>query len=357
MTSFFGSPSWSPGKLQDLVLLQRGFDITKAEQKDGEIPVISSSGPGSRHNIPKVQGPGVIIGRKGTLGSVFYSEGDYWPHDTTLWSKELKGNNPRFVYYALQCIEMSLFDTGAANPTLNRNHIHGLPIFIPERRIQDRIADILTAYDDLIENNRRRIALLEDAARQLYKEWFVRLRFPGHEHTKIIDGVPEGWERVTLRDVATLNYGKALKDENRIPGDVPVYGSSGIVGTHNLALLSGPGIILGRKGNVGSVRWSPSDFFPIDTVYFIAAEQSNFHLYMTLLHMQFMSTDVAVPGLNRDFAYSRMLVRPSFAVAGRFEEEVAPIFFQVQKLTELNIGLAKARDLLLPRLMSGSLAV
>ncbi len=173
----------------------------------------------------------------------------------------------------------------------------------------------------------------------------------------MIDGVPEGWERKAIREVATLNYGKSLKDDARIPGDVPVYGSSGIVGTHNKALVTGPGIILGRKGNVGSVRWSHSDFFPIDTVYFIGSDQSDFHLYLTLQHMQFMSTDVAVPGLNRDFAYSRLLVRPSAMVGERFEDEVSPIFFQMQKLTDWNVRLSKARDLLLPRLMSGSLTV
>ena len=81
--SFFGSPEWRPGKLQDLVFLQRGFDITKAEQKDGSVPVFSSSGPNSFHDVPKVEGPGVIIGRKGTLGSTFYCEGSYWPHDTS----------------------------------------------------------------------------------------------------------------------------------------------------------------------------------------------------------------------------------------------------------------------------------
>lgn len=307
--------------------------------------------------MPKVEGPGVIIGRKGTLGSVFYSDGSYWPHDTTLWSKDLKGNNARFVYYALQRIDMTMFDTGAANPTLNRNHIHGLPIYVPDRGTQDRIASILSAYDDLIENNRRRIALLEGAARQLYKEWFVRFRFPGHEHVKIIDGVPEGWDRVQLGEVVTLNYGKALKEETRVPGNIPVYGSSGIVGHHNKALVSGPGIVLGRKGNVGSVRWSQSDFFPIDTVYFVAKEQANFHLYLTLQHMQFMSTDVAVPGLNRDFAYSRMLIRPSAKVGWRFEDEVTPIFAQVQKLTDWIEKLARARDLLLPKLMSGAIAV
>ncbi len=91
---------------------------------------------------------------------------------------------------------------------------------------QDRIASILSAYDDLIENNRRRIQLLEQAARLLYKEWFVRLRFPGHEHVTITDGVPEGWEKKTIGELAPFKYGKALKKDDRVPGPYPVYGSS-----------------------------------------------------------------------------------------------------------------------------------
>ena len=196
---------WKRRQLQDLVFLQRGFDITQAQQTVGPYPVISSSGVTSYHNEFKAIGPGVVIGRKGTLGSVHFSDGNYWPHDTTLWSKDLKGNNPRFVYYYLGTIDFKRFDVGNSNPTLNRNHIHDLPALIPPPDVQDRIAEILSTYDDLIENNRRRMVLLEDAARQLYREWFVRLRFPGREHTRIIDGVPEGWAPKSLGDVADVN--------------------------------------------------------------------------------------------------------------------------------------------------------
>ena len=104
-------------------------------------------------------GPGVIIGRKGTLGKVYYSEVDYWPRDTTLWSKSLAGNNPRFVYYYLHTVDFKRLDVGNSNPTLNRNHIHCLPAAIPPRDCQDRIAAVLSVYDDLIENNRRRLVL------------------------------------------------------------------------------------------------------------------------------------------------------------------------------------------------------
>lgn len=155
--------TWTSGQLQDLVFFQRGFDITKSEQSDGPFPVISSSGVTSYHSEFKTRGPGVVIGRKGTLGSVHFSDTDYWPHDTTLWSKDLRGNNPRFVYYYLHTVDFKRFDVGNSNPTLNRNHIHDLPVLIPPRLVQDKIEAVLSAYDELIENNRRRMALLEDS--------------------------------------------------------------------------------------------------------------------------------------------------------------------------------------------------
>jgi type I restriction enzyme S subunit len=143
--------------------------------------------------------------------------------------------------------------TGATVDRIPLERFPDFPASFPPVDVQRRIAGILSHYDDLIENNRRRTALLEEAARQLYREWFVRLRFPGHEHTRVTNGVPEGWERVQLGDQVMLNYGKALKADDRVGGPFPVYGSSGVIGTHEAALVQGPGIILGRKGNVGSV--------------------------------------------------------------------------------------------------------
>ncbi|MDA0767871.1 MAG: hypothetical protein O3A87_08265 [Verrucomicrobia bacterium] len=155
----------------------------------------------------------------------------------------------------------------------------------------------------------------------------------------------------------TLNYGKALKADTRVEGPFPVYGSSGIVGSHDVALAIGPGIILGRKGNVGSVFWSSRDFYAIDTVYFIAAEESDLYLYYALKHMHFISTDVAVPGLNRDLAYSRPLLVVSKSIHRLFLDAISPIHHQLEKLDKMNQKLRAARDLLLPRLMSGEIEV
>jgi type I restriction enzyme S subunit len=246
---------------------------------------------------------------------------------------------------------------GTSQPKLALFRIEEIEFPCPAITTQRAIADILSTYDDLIENNSRRMALLEDSARQLYREWFVRLRFPGYEHTPIVDGVPQGWERQTLGESITLNYGKALKAELRVEGDYPVYGSSGIVGTHEKPLVQGPAIVLGRKGNVGSVYWSSKSFYAIDTVYFVSPESSSLYLYYVLKHMHFISTDVAVPGLNRDFAYSRPMLHPPETLLRSFHETVDPIHAQLDKLDETNQKLRQARDLLLPRLMNGELAV
>jgi len=136
---------WQTLPLGEALTFQRGFDITKDEQREGPYPVISSSGPKSTHAEYKVRGPGVVIGRKGSLGTVFYSESDYWPHDTTLWVKDFHGNHPRFAYYFLQTMGFERLDAGASNPSLNRNHIHTIPVHWPPLPLQRRIAGILSA--------------------------------------------------------------------------------------------------------------------------------------------------------------------------------------------------------------------
>lgn len=246
---------------------------------------------------------------------------------------------------------------GTNVPHISGAQIKAFDFRLPGENEQAVIASILSAYDDLIENNRRRIKLLEEAARLLYREWFVHFRFPGHEHVEIIDGVPVGWEGRTFGEIAQLKYGKALKQENRIEGLFPVYGSSGIVGTHHAALVEGPTIIVGRKGNVGSIFWSPFDFWPIDTVYFIPREQVDFWLYLALPTAGFQNTDAGVPGLNRDFANSRKLIRPPTQLRRLFNEAVEPMFDQRTTLETYNQKLAQARDILLPRLMNGEVAV
>lgn len=349
--------SWRACRLGDVMTLKRGHDLPEHARQDGDVPVVSSSGITGRHKEAKAKAPGVVTGRYGTIGEVFYLDEDYWPLNTALYVIDFKGNYPRFCAYFLRNVLKGYQSEKAAVPGVDRNVLHEIKVRAPSHDTQLRITSLLSSYDDLIENNCRRMALLEESARLLFREWFVHLRYPGHEHTPIVDGVPQGWERKALGESITLNYGKALKAEIRVEGNYPVYGSSGIVGTHEKPLVQGPAIILGRKGNVGSVYWSSKSFYPIDTVYFVNSESSSLYLFYALQHMHFISTDVAVPGLNRDFAYSRLLMHPPVTLLRSFHETVEPIHSQLDKLDDTNQKLRAVRDLLLPRLMSGEITV
>lgn len=375
MSAGLATKHWTKGKLQDLVFFQRGFDITKAQQTEGPVPVISSSGVTSYHSEPKAPGPGVVIGRKGTLGSVHYSEGDYWPHDTTLWSKDLRGNNPRFVYYYLHTINFKRFDVGNSNPTLNRNHIHDLPALIPPSDTQKRIAEILSAYDDLIENNRRRMALLEDAARQLYREWFVRLRFPGHEHTRITNGVPEGWERVQLFDIADPTYGHPFQSPlfTEDCEGLPVVRIRDVLAGESKTFtleeappdrrLQNGDMLIGMDGDFHMGLWAGGDAWLNQRVVRIKSKGlvDDYFLF-NLLRDPIRALNETITGTTvvhlgaKELKEIRLLV-PPHALLIQVNEWFAPIGKQVVALKLLNRELRAARELLLPRLMSGVIAV
>jgi type I restriction enzyme, S subunit len=316
----------------------------------------------SRHRIAT---NGIVLPRRGevTKRAFIHEDQTGWLCGTGCLKIESTGKHvwPKFLYYYLgtpSSVEwLKRNAVGSTMLNLSTEIVSRFPIRLPPINVQKQITDILINYDALIENNRRCMTLLKDAARMLYREWFVRFRFPSHEHFKIIDGIPDGWQRRSFGQIAGLNYGKALKEENRVEGTFPVYGSSGVVGTHHTALAEGPGIIVGRKGNVGSIYWSPGNFWPIDTVYFVPKEQADFWLYLALPSAGFQNTDAGVPGLNREFAYSRKLICPTPSLRRLFNETVEPMFAQRTTLEHYNQKLAQARDLLLPRLMNGELAV
>ena len=372
---------WRAATLEDLVFFQRGFDITKAEQNTGDIPVVSSSGVTSYHSESRAHGPGVVVGRKGSLGTIHYVDRPYWPHDTTLWSRDLKRNHARFVYYFLHTLNLERYDVGNSNPTLNRNHIHGLPIAIPEYWIQERIASILSLYDDLIENNLRRIHLLQQAARLLYAEWFVHLRFPGHEHVKITDGFPEGWVPRTLGDIAKTNcesYRQKEFPENINYIDISSVTQGRIVSKGLMASTGAPGRAR-RKAYDGDVIWSnvrpnlrayalilepdENDVFSTGFTVLTATEVPFTWLYMFVTTGKFVghlvnhATGAGYPAVRPDDFERAAVVVPPTTLLEPFQESAEPSFRLISKLERQNHKLAQARDLLLPRLMSGEIAV
>ena len=164
---------WRTATLGEVVTLQRGFDLPTTERKLGSYPVIASTGPVGTHNRAIVQAPGVVIGRSGSLGGGQFIKQDFWPLNTTLWVKDFNNNDPRFCYFLLKSLDLGQFNAGSGVPTLNRNHIHPLPVRVPPLSEQRAIGHILGTLDDKIELNRRMNETLEEMARALFKSWFV----------------------------------------------------------------------------------------------------------------------------------------------------------------------------------------
>lgn len=200
--------SWQDGTLGDLLSMKRGYDLPEDDRKQGDIPVVGSAGITGYHNEAKVIGGGVTIGRSGnSFGKVFYCSGDFWPHNAAMYVNDYKGNDKKYIFYFLSNINFENYNSGSAQPSLNRNYVYPIKIKIPSLSIQRKIASILSAYDDLIENNTKRIKLLEEAAQNIYKEWFVHFRFPGYEKAQFKNGLPEGWRKERIKNVIDFHIG------------------------------------------------------------------------------------------------------------------------------------------------------
>lgn len=258
-------------------------------------------------------------------------------------------SDPLFIYYLLKNNQKDILKEfgggGAAKPIINKSTFEGIEVEFPEDILeQEKIASMLSAFDDKIEVNNKIAKTLEEMARALFKEWFITNASPD-------------WEKSKFENYAKLEYGKALQEEKRIPGKVLVFGSSGQVGTHKEKLCSGPGIVVGRKGNVGSVFWIDDDFYTIDTTFYVNSKISLYYVYFVLKNMRFHTGDSAVPGLNRESVHSFEISIPDEHTLNNFEDIVSSMFKKLAEIKRENQKLAALRDLLLPKLMKGEIRV
>lgn len=364
--------------IADLVALQRGHDLTEQEREEGVVPVIGSAGQNGWHKEAIAKGPGVTIGRSGgSIGKVTFVEQDFWPHNTCIYVTDFKGNDPRFVAYLLGTLDLAQLNSGAAQPSLNRNFVYPFRVSYPEPETQRKIARTLAAYDDLIDNNRRRIALLEESARLLYREWFVRLRFPGHEHTRIVDGVPKGWVKKALGDLC-VEVRESVHPDALEP-DTPYIG---------LEHMPRRSISLGEWGKAEQVTSSKHRFregeilfgkirpyFHKVGVAFVDGVASSDAIVIrprdVALHslvLMAVSSDEFVAVTSQAMKEGSKMPRadwrqmlaypvplPPPGLLSTFDGVIQPIVAQLKTLTLANQKLRTARDLLLPKLMSGEL--
>ena len=372
-------------KFKDFISLQRGFDLPKEKMNPGIYPVVGSSSIIGHHDEFKVDPPGVVMGRSGSLGIPQYVPVKFWPHNTSLWVKDFQGNFPRYVYYLLQTLDLGRFNAGTGVPTLNRNHLDNLKLTVHNFPTQRKIADILSVYDELIEINRQRIALLERAGREIYREWFVRLRFPGYERTKIVDGVPEDWERVHLSRLVSTQYGYTASANGEPVGPkflrgtdinkhsyvdwstVPYCPEDGL-DFEKYALKRGDLLVI-RMADPGKVAIIEKKVRAIFASYLVRLSVQKdtmidpLYLFYVLAGAEYQGfMQAASAGSTRKSASAKLLtnfnvLRPPETIQTKFVDQIRPMRELIGVLLDQNSRAGMARDLLLPRLMSGQLKV
>ena len=340
---------------------------------DGQVSVDSiahiSEEMANRLERHKIKLRTIVLPRRGEITKRAFIREDQvgWICGTGCIKIDLDGKKlaPEYLYYFMEqdhVVKWLLQNSvGTTMLNLSAGIVAKLPVRFPSIKAQHKIASILFAYDDLVENNRRRMTLLEESARQLYNEWFVRLRFPGYEHTRIVDGVPEGWERGPLENALVLQRGFDLPSHARQEGTIPIYASTGVNGYHNVAKVQAPGIITGRSGSLGMVHYVHEDFWPLNTALWVKEFRRVTPLFafflLSSLKLDQYNGGVSVPTLDRKVAHRIEVVVPNAKIQALFCEYVQPIFKQTRQLMLCNDKLRTARDLLLPKLMSGEIAV
>lgn len=357
---------WKNSTIGDIADIKKGGYITKKETKQGIYPVILG-GQKPAYYIDKYNhtGKAIVISRSGaSAGFVSFWNQPIFVTDGFLI--EPKSNtNFEYLYYILKYKQNELtgMKRGSAIPHITPTLINNINISIPSIEIQHYIASILSAYDDLIENNQKQIKLLEEAAQRLYKEWFVDLRFPDYENTPVVDGVPEGWRIGRLDELGEFKRGKTITKDSVIVDNVPVVaGGLEPAYYHNTANTTAPVITISGSGNAGYVRMYYQKIWASDCSYIDTSKTDYiFFTYCFLKYNQNIlynlkkgSTILHV--YAKDINAMKCLI-PNEKIAIRFNKFVCPMFFKIGKLYKQIEELKEARDRLLPKLISGELEV
>jgi type I restriction enzyme S subunit len=372
-------------KFNDFARLKRGYDLPDSKMETGKYPVVASTSIKGFHNQYKVSPPVVVTGRSGSLGVIQFIETDCWPLNTSLYVKDYKGNYPKYVYYFLQTMHLENFNSGAGVPTLNQNHLHNQKVRVHKNfQIQKLVADTIGNYDQLIENNTKRIAILEQMTDQIYKEWFVRMRFPGYENTKLMKGIPEGWEVKSIKKFGKVITGKTplTSDSSNYGGTFPfiktpdMHGNTFVLNTSET--LSQKGVDSQRSqllpinaicvncigAQSGSVSLTTETCQTNQQIHSLIPKHEVYREFLfisiknlrEMIHL-FGNTGSTMTNLSKGKYENLLILTPDSELIKSFHFNCKPMFDEIKNLGLQNIQLKESRNLLLPRLISGKLSV
>ena len=395
---------WRECALGDVVELKRGYDLPQRQRRPGLVPLVSSSGVTDRHAEAMVKGPGVVTGRYGTLGQVFYVEQDFWPLNTTLYVRDFKGNDPRFISYFLRGVDFMAYSDKGAVPGLNRNHLHQARATIPSDPDEQRaIAHILGTLDDKIELNRRMSETMEAMARALFKSWFVdfdpvRAKVEGRWQRgqslpglrahlydlfadRLVDSelgeIPGGWEVRSLDQIARFLNGLALQkfppsDEHSLPViKIAQLRAGNTIGADRASsklerdyIVQDGDILFSWSGSLECVLWAGGPGALNQHLFKVTSETypkwfcyHGVHLHLDDFRHIAAGKATTMGHIQRHHLTDAKLAVPPTALLRAADVVMAPMIDDIWRLGVQSRTLATLRDALLPKLVSGEIRV
>lgn len=396
--------NWQVKTLGEYLSLQRGYDLTAEQRTKGNIPVMGAGGQNGTHGVPKASGPGVIVGRSGSsYGQVYLSEGDFWPHNTSMFVTDFKGNDEYFTYYLLKNLDFDRLNSGSAQPSLNRNFIYPVKVRVPKPNEQTKISAVLRAIDQKIELNNRINTELEAMAKTLYDYWFVQFDFPdaNGKPYKASGGkmvyndtlkreIPEGWSVCELGEHITFERGISYRSKDIAETGTPLVnlnsfaltgkfkpnGTKYFSGSYKPEKLCNIGDLViaitdvTRNADIIGKSFIVPDAFEgkraliscdvalVKSSYFGNAyletlfNSNHYHNYIKQFASGTLVLHLDLKGVNW---YRTEL--PPRELLSRFEDFFTPLFQQRDVVLQENKKLEELRDWLLPMLMNGQVTV
>jgi len=383
---------WKTLMLGEVVTLQRGFDLPTQKRRPGKVPVVSSSGISDYHAEVGVSGPGVVTGRYGTIGQVFFIERDYWPLNTTLWVKDFQGNDPKFISYLLRTLDFHSCSDKSSVPGVNRNDLHRIPVLLPPLPEQKRISHILGTLDDKIELNRRMNATLEAMARALFKSWFVDFDpvrakvdgrkpegmdaettalFPSEFQDSPMGPIPKGWTAGKVSEAFNLIMGQSPPGEtyNENEDGLPFYQGRTDFGFRyptRRIYCTEPTRLAKEGDTLVSVRAPVGDINMADEKCCIGrgvaairhktgATSFTYHTMASLAldFARFEAEGTVFGSINKQNFENLAIIVPTAEIIAAYESQAASLDNQVRINDRQSRTLTSLRDALLPKLLSG----
>lgn len=382
--------------LGTLIEFQRGYDLPKSNFIQGNVPVISSNGILGYHNQYKVKGPGITIGRSGTVGLPHYIEENFFPHNTALFIKDFKGNNPKYIFYLLKTLSLNDRKSGSGVPTMNRNHLHPLKVSAHlDLKAQHQIASVLSSLDAKIELNNKINAELEAMAKTIYDYWFVQFDFPYSPPTEGLGVVkpyktsggkmvyneqlkreiPEGWEVCELSDIANITMGQSPPGEsyNETGDGIIFYQGCTDFGSRFPSIrqytnaptrfASKGDILLSVRAPVGTMNIALNDCcIGRGLAALNSKDNCNPYLFEVLKNLKIVfdrrNTDGTTFGaITKDDLFSLQVIKPKKEVIDEFANLQNSVYEKQNILALENQQLTQLIDWLLPMLMNGQVTV